>query len=103
MNDLEGAPLNKPFYNGSAPMQTILSFDALTASQRAFVCRVSGDLNANRDAAQVAVYGDGSRSSNGEKFAATRLGNSWEVVFDFGTGCNYHTAVQLPIDWHLPS
>lgn len=77
-------------------------FSALSALELAFVERVSADLWANRDAAQVAVYGDGSRSPNGEKFAAERLGNSWNVIFDFGTGSCFQTHVQLPVDWQLP-
>jgi hypothetical protein len=77
------------------------SFSALTASQLSFVERVSADLHANRDEAQIAVYGDGSASPAGEKFAAERLGHSWNVIFDFGTGTCFHTHVQLPVDWHL--
>jgi hypothetical protein len=77
-----------------------LSFSALTASQIEFVSRVCADLNRNIDPAAVAVYGDGSCSPNGEKFAAERLGHSWNVCFDFGTGDCYHTAVQLPVDWY---
>lgn len=80
-----------------------LRFDNLTASQKVFVIRVCGDLNRNHDAAQIAVIGDGSASPNGEKFAAERAGNSWNVVFDFGTGRCFHTAVQLPNDWHAES
>jgi hypothetical protein len=79
----------------------ITSFAALSASQLSFVERVSTNLWANRDEAQIAVYGDGSVSPNGEKFAAERLGHSWNVVFDFGTGECFHTHVQLPVDWHL--
>lgn len=78
------------------------SFAALTAPQLAFVKRVSADLWANRDAAQIAVYGDGSASPHNEKFAAERLGHSWNVIFDFGTGSCFQTHVQLPVDWHLP-
>lgn len=78
-----------------------ISFATLTASQISFVERVSAALHANRDEAQIAVYGDGSASSKGEKFAAERLGHSWNVVFDFGTGECFHTHVQLPVDWHL--
>jgi hypothetical protein len=77
------------------------SFSALTASQSSFVERVSAALWANRDEAQIAVYGDGSASPNGEKFAAERLGHCWNVVFDFGTGVCFQTHVQLPVDWHL--
>lgn len=76
-----------------------LSFNSLTASQIEFVSRVCADLNRNIDPAQVAVYGNGSCSPNGEKFAAERLGHSWNVVFDFGGGDCYHTHVQLPVDW----
>lgn len=77
-----------------------LSFSALTASQAHFVERVCSDLNRNFDPAQIAVYGDGSCSPNGEKFAAERLGHSWNLVFDFNIGNCYHTAVQLPVDWY---
>lgn len=77
-----------------------LSFSDLTASQVQFVERVCSDLNRNFDPAQIAVYGDGSCSPNGEKFAAERLGHSWNVVFDFGSGTCYHTHVQLPVDWY---
>lgn len=76
-------------------------FSALTASQAAFVERVSAGLWANRDEAQIACYGDGSVSPNGEKFAAERLGHSWNVIFDFGTGSCFQTHVQLPVDWHM--
>jgi hypothetical protein len=76
-----------------------LSFSDLTEAQIGFVARVSADLNKNDDPAVVSVYGDGSCSPNGEKFAATRLGHSWDVCFDFNTGACYRTAVQLPVDW----
>jgi hypothetical protein len=75
------------------------SFAFLTASQASFVDRVCAHLHANRDEAQIAVYGDGSASPNGEKFAAERLSCSWKVVFDFGTGRCFETHVQLPDDW----
>lgn len=78
------------------------SFSSLSALQLAFVERVCADLWRNRDAAQVAVYGDGSASPNNEKFAAERLGHSWNVIFDFGMGECFQTHVQLPVDWHLP-
>lgn len=78
-----------------------ISFSDLTPSQISFVERVSADLWRNRDAAQVGVYGDGSASPNGEKFAAERLGHSWNVIFDFGTGACFQTHIQLPVDWHL--
>lgn len=77
------------------------SFSLLTASQLQFVERVSADLHRNRDVAAIAVYGDGSCSPAGEKFAAERLGHSWNVIFDFGTGSCFQTHVQLPVDWHL--
>jgi hypothetical protein len=77
-----------------------LSFTALTASQAQFVERVCSDLNRNYDPAQVGVYDDGTCSPNGEKFAAERLGHSWNVCFDFGAGDCYHTHVQLPVDWY---
>lgn len=82
---------------------TTSSFSSLSASQSEFVNRVCADLYKNRDAAQVGVYGDGSFSPNGEKFAAERLGHSWNVIFDFGTGECFQTHVQLPVDWHLTS
>ncbi len=78
------------------------SFSALSALQLSFVKRVCADLWANRDAAQIAVYGDGTASPNNEKFAAERLSCSWNVIFDFGTGECFQTHVQLPVDWHLP-
>ena len=77
-----------------------LSFTHLTASQKDFVARVCARLSGNFDPAVVAVYGDGSASPNGEKFAAERLGYSFNVVFDFNTGSCYHTAAQLPVDWY---
>ena len=64
-----------------------------------FSC-VCADLNRNFDPAIELVLGDGSASPNGEKFAAIRLGHSWNVCFDFNTGSCYHTAVQLPVDWY---
>jgi hypothetical protein len=78
-----------------------LSFSALSASESEFVIRVCDHLHANYDEAQVSIYGDGSASPNGEKFAATREGASWRVCFDFNRGACYHTAVQLPSDWAL--
>lgn len=77
-----------------------LTYGDLLPAHKVFVDRVTCDLHKNRDAAQIAVYGDGSASPAGEKFAAVRAGASWEVVFDFGTGRCFHTAVQLPSDWH---
>ncbi len=80
------------------------SYDLLSASEKAFVNEVCASLNANRDPAQIAVYGDGSASPNGERFAAKRESGwlSWEVVFNFpASGRAYATDVQLPIDWHL--
>lgn len=76
-----------------------LSFPDLTPSQKIFTTRVCADLQKNVDPAQLAVYGDGSCSPNGEKFAAVRQGCSWMVVFDFGTGQVFETAVQLSSDW----
>ena len=76
-----------------------MSFTELTSSQIDFVVRVNGGLAANLDPAQLAVYGDGSASPNGEKFAAVRQDCSWLVVFDFGTGKCFEIAVQLPSDW----
>lgn len=76
-----------------------LSLSDLTVLQADFVSRVCGDLNRNHDPAIESILGDGSASPNGEKFAAVRLGHSWNVCFDFGTGACYHTAVQLPVDW----
>jgi hypothetical protein len=78
------------------------SYASLTFSQRDFVAVVCISLNANSDAAQVAVLGDGSVSANGERFAARRLGHSWEVVFNFPeTQTAYETSVQLPVNWRV--
>lgn len=76
-----------------------LSFTELTASQISFLDRVTRDLNRNHDPAQIAVYGDGTASPEGYKFAAVREGASWRCVFDFNIGRCYHTAVQLPHDY----
>lgn len=77
-------------------------FSSLTASQQAFVNRVCADLRANLDAAQVAILADGFASPNDERYAAKRLGQSWEVVFNFPqTDAAYRTAVQLPVNWRL--
>lgn len=77
----------------------MLKFSQTTQAQKNFIYRVCSDLNRNFDQDQVAVYGDGSESPNGEKFAAERRGDSWRVVFDFGIGRNYHTTVDLPEGW----
>lgn len=76
----------------------MLKFSQTTQAQKDFIFRVCASLNRNFDAMQVAVYGDGSASPAGEKFAAERQDNSWRVVFDFGIGRNYHTTVDLPQD-----
>ena len=76
-------------------------FSTLNPAQLAFVERVCLDLWRNRDPAVLAVYGDGTASPNGEKFAAERLSCSWNVVFDFGTGTCFQTHIQLPVDWHM--
>jgi hypothetical protein len=76
------------------------NFSLLTAPQADFVTRVCEHLRVNFDEAQIAVYGDGSASPNGEKFAATRIGHAaWNIVFDFGTSECFHTHVQLPAEW----
>lgn len=76
-----------------------LSHSDLTAAQRDFVSRVDAGLKASADPAMLHVLGDGTASPNGEKFIATLLGHSFEVVFDFGVGRLYRTACQLPVDW----
>jgi hypothetical protein len=65
---------------------TFTSFSSLTDSELSFVDRVSADLWRNRDEAQVARYGDGSASPEGWKFAAERLGHSWERHFRLRNG-----------------
>ena len=83
-------------------MRNTPTFSALTSSQQAFVGAVCASLHANRDAAQIVVLGDGSESPDGERFAAKRLGYSWEVAFNFPeTQTAYETGVQLPRDWSL--
>lgn len=78
------------------------SFSSLSASEKAFVSAVCASLRSNHNAAQVVVLGDGSASPNGERFAAKRLGHSWEVVFNFlETNVAYATDVQLPTSWRL--
>jgi hypothetical protein len=79
-------------------------YSDLSPAQKLFVDRVEAGLrNMAKDKAVVAVYGDGTSldSPNGEKFAARKIGASFEVVFDFpmpgGWFC-YHTAVQLPLN-----
>jgi len=83
-------------------MRNTFSFSTLAASEQAFVSAVCASLKANCDEAQLVVLGDGSESPNGERFAAKRLGYSWEVVFNFPeTQTAYDTSVQLPRDWRL--
>lgn len=76
----------------------IVSFEDLTASEQEFVERVCEGLwNQFLDPAVESVYGDGSASPNGEKFAATLQGASVLVYFDFSKGFVYKTAIQLPV------
>lgn len=75
------------------------TFSNLTAAEQTFALRVQSDLYNNRDAAQVAVYGDETSIPEGWRFAAAREGASWRVCFDFRKGYCYNTAVQLPADW----
>lgn len=79
----------------------MLNHSDLTAAQKEFIDRVCESLATNFDPGQVAVYGDGSASPHGEKYAATRQGAQWNLVFDFSIGACYHTAVYLPADWQL--
>lgn len=80
-------------------MQNVF-YDSLNTSERDFVGAVCASLKANFDPAQTVVLGDGTESPNGERFAAKRLGHSWEVVFNFPeTNIAYDTSVQLPRDW----
>jgi hypothetical protein len=77
----------------------MLSLSSLSPSQKSFVSKVcEGIQTAGADEAAVAIYGDGSESPNGEKFAAFRLGLSFQVCFDFNEGQTYWTAVQLPVN-----
>lgn len=77
-----------------------VSFEALQASEKAFVERVCEGLwnSFMAELQPLAIYGDGSASPNGEKFAAVLEGASVRVVFDFNKGYCYHTAVQLPVE-----
>lgn len=71
----------------------------LTFEEKEFVARATiGIWNMGQSKIKpVSIYGDGSASPNGEKFAAVLEGASYRVVFDFGKGQCYHTAVQLPV------
>lgn len=77
----------------------MLKFAQLNQKQRDFVYRVcEGIRRLSDDPAILSVYGDGSASPNGEKFAAVREGASFRCVFDFNIGRCYHTSVQLPVE-----
>lgn len=74
-----------------------LAFADLSTAQQAFVCEVLKGLSRhNADDLVSAVYGDGSASPHGEKFAAARGADAWRVVFDFGTGRCHHASLVIP-------
>jgi hypothetical protein len=76
-----------------------VSFDQLSACEQEFVQRVCDGLwNQFLDPAVLYVYGDGSASPNGEKFAAALQGAQVLAYFDFNKGFVYKTAIQLPVE-----
>ena len=88
-----------------ATTYTGLTTANLTADQLAIVDRVKLDLYANRDRAQVGIYGDSTVCKDYAgipfRYAATRNGLQWDVCFDFHTGRTYTTAVFLPVDYWM--
>lgn len=76
-----------------------ISFEELGESEQEFVQRVCDGLwNQYMSEPQpLAVYGDGSASPNGEKFAASLHGSQVLAYFDFNKGFVFKTAIQLPV------